>query len=450
MGGMNVYIARAGAALLWVSCGLTSFSVTASEGLLDILSLAKDADPTFRGASFERAAEQEAVKQARARLLPTIAFNVERTDNSDEIVESENQVADASSADYETSTYALTLNQSIYNHEYWVRYSQSKVVRDRADVEFDKARQNLLIKVAERYFTILKTEEQLRSISAEKEALRRHVEYASKSRSAGLGRRAEVVDAEARYYTALAEEAQFAKSLDDARYSLMELTGALHEELRPIQEALPLDLPEPAMPQPWIDRGLTGSPDVLSQQFTVEEARMEIKAQTSGHYPTLNLVYRNSDEDQGGSLFGGTSRVEGEEIALQLDVPIYQGGAVSSRRREAIERMYKSQEDLTRIQREVRTDVNSAFQGVMANIAQVKALQKTVSAQTEVLRNKEKGLQAGLYSMLVVLDAQRDLADAEKNYIEARYDYAINSLKLKRAAGVLVESDLVAINGWLR
>ncbi|GAB3096888.1 TolC family outer membrane protein [Aestuariicella hydrocarbonica] len=443
---MKNYITGAGVALLW----LASVPSLASEGLLDILSQAKTADPSFRGAAFERAAEQEAVKQARARLLPSLSFNAERTDNSDAIVESENQVANASSADYETTTYALTLNQSIYNHEYWVRYSQSKVVRDRADVEFDRARQDLLINVAERYFTVLKTEEQLSAISAEKEALQRHVEYASKSRNAGLGRRAEVVDAEARYYTALAEEAQFSKGLDDALFSLMQLTGQLHEELRPMQEKLPLELPDPAMPQPWIERGVTGNPDILSQQFTLQEARMEVKAQTAGHYPTLSLVYRNFDEDQGGSLFGGTSRIEGDEIALQLEVPIYQGGAVSSRRREAIERMHKSQEDLTRVLREVKTDVNSAFQGVMANIAQVKALQKTVSSQREVLRNKEKGLQAGLYTMLVVLDAQRDLADAQKNYIEARYDYAINSLKLKRAAGVLVEGDLVAINNWLR
>ncbi len=443
---MTVRLPGAVVALLWLASGTT----LASEGLLDVLNKAKDADPAFRGAGHQQAADQEAVKQARARLLPTLAFSAERTENSDDIVDSDNQVTNGSSADYDTTSFALTLNQSIYNHEYWVRYNQSKVVRDRADIALDKARQDLLIEVAERYFTVLKTEEQLHAISAEKEALQRHVEFASKSRSAGLGRRAEVVDAEARYFTALAEEAQYMKALDDARFALMEKTGLLHDELRPMQEEVPLLLPEPAAPQAWIERALSGNPDIQTQQFSLEEARMEVKAQTSGHYPTLNLVYRKFDEDQGGSLFGGTSRIEGDEIALQLEVPIYQGGSVSSRRREAIELMYKSEEELTRVKRQVQYEVNSAFQGVMANIAQVKALQKTVSAQREVVMNKERGLQAGLYSMLVVLDAQRDLADAERNYIEARYDYAINSLKLKRAAGVLVEGDLQGVNGWLQ
>lgn len=422
----------------------------AAEGLLDILGKAKLADPSYLGAAFEREAEREGVTQARARLLPSLSYSIQETDNTDDIASSENQVANASSATYDTTTSTLTLNQSIYNHELWVRYGQSKVGRDRADVDYDRARQELLISVSERYFTVLKTKEQLGAISAEKEALKRHMEYATKSQRAGLGRRAEVVDAEARYFTALAEEAQFTKSLDDSRFALMELTGELHEELRPIQERLPLDLPDPAMPQEWIDRGLAQSPDVLSQQFAFEEARLEVKAQTSGHYPTLDLVYRQFTEEQSGSLFGGASEVDSDELALQLNVPIYQGGSVSSRRREAIQRMHKSQEDLTKVRRTVKTDVNSAFQGIIANIAQVKALQKTVTSQQEVLKNKQKGLQAGLYTMLVVLDAQRDLADAERNYIEARYDYAINSLKLKRATGVLVESDLEAMNNWLQ
>lgn len=429
---------------------LASWPAFASEGLLDVLAQAKAADPNLRGASFVQSADMEAVQQARARLLPSAAFTFEEKDTSEDIIRSENIVTNGSSASYGTTTYTLTLNQSIYNHEYWVRYRQSKVVSERAVIDYDRATQDFLISVAERYFTILKTEEQLGAISAEKEALKSHVDYATKSRRVGLGRRAEVVDAEARYFTALAEEARFIKDLDDARYALMEMTGELHNDLRPIQEQLPMQAPEPSAAQAWIDRGLSQSPDVLSQQYSFQEAQMEVKAQNAGHLPTLDLVFRNINEDQGGSLFGGATEVETQEMALQLNIPLYQGGSVSSRKRQAIDRMYKSQEDLVRIQRQVTKEVNTAFQGVIANIAQVEALQRTLASQQEVLKNKERGLQAGLYPMLAVLDAQRDLANAQRNYIEARYDYAINSLKLKRAAGVLTEDDLVAISHWLQ
>lgn len=436
-----------------VACVLFVFAscpVFASEGLLDVLEKAKAADPSLRGASFIQSADMEAVNQARARLLPSASFTLEEKDTTEDIIKSENIVTSGSSASYGTSTYTLTLSQSVYNHEYWVRYRQSQVVSERAAIDYDRASQDFLISVAERYFTILKTEEQLGAISAEKEALKSHVDFATKSRRAGLGRRAEVVDAEARYFTALAEEAQFIKDLDDARYALMEKTGELHYDLRPIREELPMQPPEPSVAQAWIDRGLSQSPDLLSQQYSFREAQMEVKAQNAGHLPTLDLVFRNINEDQGGSVFGGASEVDTQEIALQLNIPLYQGGGVSSRKREAFDRMYKSQEDLVFIQRQITKEVNTAFQGVIANIAQVEALRRTLASQQEVLRNKERGLQAGLYPMLAVLDAQRDLASAQRNYIEARYDYAINSLKLKRAAGVLTEHDLVAISHWLQ
>lgn len=437
---------RLGCTVLMLATG----PALASEGLLDILAKAKLADPSLRGAAFVQSADMEAVQQARARLLPSASFSIEEADTDEEILKSENIVTNGSSAGYRTSAYTLTLNQSIYNHEYWVRYRQSKVVSDRASTDYDRATQDFLINVAERYFTVLKTKEQLGAISAEKEALKSHVDYATKSRRVGLSRQAEVVDAEARYYTALAEEARFTKDLDDARYSLMEMTGEFHSDLRPIQEQLPMRAPEPALAQEWIDRGLSQSPDVLSQKYTLQEAQMEVKAQNAGHFPTLDLVYTNTNEDQGGSLFGGATEVETQKIALQLSIPLYQGGGVSSRKRQAIDRMYKSQEDLIRIQRQVTKEVNTAFQGVVANVAQVEALQKTLASQQEVLRNKERGLQAGLYPMLAVLDAQRDLAIAQRNYIEARYDYAINSLKLKRATGVLTEQDLIDISQWLQ
>lgn len=429
---------------------LLATSAYAAEGLVEVLAKAKQSDPSFLGAGFVRSAEREAVKQARARLLPSLSIDLEQTQITDNIKQSDNTNTNGNTADYDESQYTLTLTQSIYSHEYWTRYRQAKDVGLRADSDFDSARQELLADVAERYFNVLKTQEQLGAIRAEKRALKKHAEFTAKSRKAGLGRISEVVDAEARYYTALAEEAQFAKSLDDARFALMEMTGDMPGDLRPIKEKLPLSPPDPAVPNDWIEQGLERNPEVRSQKHRLEEARKEIKAQNAGHYPTLDLVYRKYTDETSGSIFGGASEIESDEIELRFSLPIYQGGAVSSRKREAISRMYKAQEDLHKANRTVRTEVNSAFQGVIANIAQIQALHKTVMAQKAVLENKQRGYKNGLYTILIVLDAQRDLANAERNYIAARYDYAINSLKLKRAAGVLVEEDLVLMNNWLK
>jgi outer membrane protein len=430
---------------------MTVAATSWSEDLVDIMTLAKQSDPMFRGAGFDRAATAEGIKQARARLLPSLSYSIENTESDQTINETSDTVFGSTGAQNFTSeTNSLTLSQSIFNYEYWMRYGQSKAANTRADSEFEKASQDLLLRVAEAYFESIKAREQLASIGAEKAALKRHLQYAQKSHSAGIGRSAEVNDAEARYLSSVAKQSEFNKAYNDARYALFEIIGRLPEPLAAMRDQIPLVLPEPADPEAWITQGLANNPDVKIAQKKQEEARYEIKAQTAGHYPTLSLTMQNFTQVKEGSLYGGLNDIEQEDLTLKFDLPLYQGGAVSSRRREAYQRMYKAQEDIVLAQRTVQNQAQSSFQGIVANIAQIKALKQTVVAQNAVLDNKERGFQTGLYSIIAVLDAQQDLASAQQNYIAARNDYAINYIRLKRAAGVLIDTDIEFINGWLQ
>lgn len=440
---MNSLKAGLVAGLLAVSPGAMS------ENLIEILDKAKKADPKLLAAGFEQQAVAETVIQARARLLPGLSYSIEEKSSDQNIVETPNNVFRSGQQDFDTSTNTLTLSQSIFNYEYWMRFSQSKVARGRAELEFEKAYQDTLLRVGEAYFELLKAREKLSSVAAEKKALKGHLDYARKSFDAGLGREAEYHDARARYLTSVAEEIESQKLYGDARYVIMEIIGHLPERLLGMGNELPLISPEPASPDDWVEQGLKNNPDVRVAQEKLEEARYEIKAQTAGHYPTVSLLVQDYSQDSGGSLYGGQNDIEQQDVILTVDIPIYQGGAISSRRSEAIQRMYKAREELTEMKRSVENQAQSAFQGVVANIAQIKALQQTVVAQQAVLDNKERGFQSGLYSMIAVLDAQQDLAQAQQNYISARNDYAINYIRLKRAAGVLIDEDLKLINGWL-
>ncbi|GAA5316661.1 MAG: outer membrane channel protein TolC [Candidatus Pelagadaptatus aseana] len=431
----------AGALLIGHSAG--------AENLLQILDKAKLADPQFLGAGFEREAVGESVKQARARLLPGITYSLEQMDSDQNIIQTPNDVFGSGQQDFETDTDTLTLSQSIFNYEYWMRYGQAKVARTRADFEFEKAYQDLLLRVGETYFELLKAREQLSSIAAEKKALEGHLNYAKKSFDAGLGREAEYQDARARYLSSVAQEVEYQRLYGDARYAMLEIIGHLPERLEGMQRDLPLISPEPASSEDWVNRGLESNPDVKVAQEQLQEARYEIRAQNAGHFPTLSLVIQDYTQESGGSLYGGQNEIEQQDVMLTLDVPIYQGGAVSSRKREAVKRMHKAQEDLTQVKRGVENQAQSAYHGVVANIAQIKALEQTVVAQQAVLDNRERGFQSGLYGMIAVLDAQQDLAMAQMNYITARNDYAINFIRLKRAAGVLIDADLSQVNGWL-
>lgn len=420
-----------------------------AENLLEVLQQAKQADPIFLGAGYERAAVGETLEQATARMYPSLTLSAERKQTDQDIARADNTVFATGETDFSTRTLSATLTQPVFNYESTMRIEQAKVAKGRSDIEFDKAYQDLLLRVSEAYFEQLKAREQLAAIASEKEALKRHYDYAKKSFEAGITREAEATDAEARYLSSLAQEIEYQRNYEDARYKLMEIIGRLPSRLAPMREVLPLVLPEPARPSDWIAMGLVNNPDILIPKQNLEEARYEIKAQNGGHFPRLDFVINQYSQDTDGSLFGGGSDVDTTEIAVKLEMPIYQGGAVSSRKREAKQRMYKSREDVALAQRTIETQAQSAFQGIVATMAQITALKKTVFAQQSVLENKEKGFQSGLYSIIAVLDAQQDLANAQQSYVAARNDYAINYVRLKRAAGVLEETDLATINGWL-
>jgi len=421
-----------------------------AESLLDVWADAQKADPVFLGAGYERDAMYEIADQTSARRYPSLVFAAEHKRTEQDIRRASNTVyAAGSKMDFDTDAWSATLTQPLFNHESNMRVKQSTIAKDRSDIEFEKAYQDLMLRVAESYFEKLKAEEQLAAIAAEKQALQRHYEYAQKSYEAGITRQAEATDAEARYLSSLAQEIEYQRVNDDAKYRLREIIGRLPKTLSPMKEELSLSLPEPTDPEAWIAQGLENNPDVLIPRKNVEEARYEVKVQDAGHYPRVDFYATHGNEDTGGSLFGGGSDVDTTEIGVKLELAIFQGGAVNSRQREAKKRMLMSAEQEALAARTLENQAQSAYRGIVANIAQIKALRKTVAAQQSVVENKEKGLQSGLYSMIAVLDAQQDLASARQSYVEARNDYAINFVRLKRAAGVLSESDLAKVNGWL-
>ncbi|MFT6043732.1 MAG: outer membrane protein [Porticoccaceae bacterium] len=428
---------------------MLAISTLQAENLLDTLDKALISDPTFLGASYQRDALSERLIQARSSLLPRLSMSYEDKETGQNIKKSDNNVFGSGSSTFGTTTSTLTLSQSIFDYEYWMRYNKAKITTKRSVDEFEQARQNLMLRVSQAYFEQIKAREQLAAIGSEKEALYGHLNYAQKSVKAGIGRMTEVDDADARYLASVAREVEYQKLFDDARYNLMEITGSLSGPLAAIKEDAPLTMPSPASPKDWITRGIKNNPDVAVAEKILEEARYEIKALKSGHYPTLQLEYNAYDQDTGGSLFGGGSRVKTEDIILRLEIPLYEGGVVSSRSKEAVQMMYKAQEDVHFIKRAVKNEVQSSFHGLVANIAQTKALKRALTAQENVLKSKRKGLQSGLYKMMAVLDAEQDLARARQAYIAVRNDYAINYVRLKRATGLLVADDITTVNGWL-
>lgn len=418
--------------------------------LVDSLVLAKEHDPVYLAARHELGATGEARIQARAGLLPQISYQFETRETDQDIIEAQNAVFDNTSNSFRTDTRGLTVSQTLFNFEKFQRYSQSKVTVSRAQSEFLVAQQDLYLRVAEAYFLVLERQDQLETVQAEKEAMEKHLALAERKVARGLSRSVDEQEARAKYLNALSKEIELESFLLDAKYALRESIGQLPEGLQPLKTGIALESPIPQNPEQWVDLAEAHNPVLQAAMLSVREASKEVSALKGRHYPTLDLVYTDTNRDAGGSLFDGGSETDTAEIALQLNIPLYSGGAASSRVRQATSTKYRVEEELTRQRREIQRSTVDAMRRIGAAIAQIEALEQSVEAHRQTLEIKQRGYSAGRYHIIEVLDTQQELSAAQQMLTKSRYDYALNTLRLKYAAGVISEEDIHIVNGWLQ
>jgi outer membrane protein len=213
---------------------------------------------------------------------------------------------------------------------------------------------------------------------------------------------------------------------------------------------MPLIAPDPSDINQWTEKSLIQNFSLLAKRAAAESSNEEIKRQRAGHYPTLDLVGTRTRNDDDGSITGPGIRVDSTILGLQLNVPLFQGGIVSSRTEEAVHRRDAAQQEFEAVRRATEREARASYLGVVGGAAKVTALSQAVMAGESALEAKIQGFAAGVNTNLDVLDATRDLYRAKRDLSSARYDYLLNILRLKQAAGTLGESDVVQMNGWLQ
>ena len=436
-----------------VICFLVSFPAAvpaASDDMLGIYRLAIDNDPQFKGAAYERSALQESLKQAYARLYPEIHAEGIYGKISQDIVSSSNPVYTTGSSDYDTKTYTGKLTQSLFQYSLYMEVSQAKFLQKRADVDFQFARQDLILRVSHAYLTALAARENLAYANAERDDIKMLHERAEARYKSGLAPLTDLYDARARFASVNAQVIKAESDLRDALQAVREICGKTVSEIKALKEELPIVMPNPENPEHWVKVALEQNLKIRSTQYDYDISQKEIDKQMAGHYPKLDLVGRYYREDTGGSLFGGGSVVDTMDFMLQANVPIFEGGLISSRVREAKDKSKKSSETLEKQRRAVVREVNASYDGIRSSMSRAEALKKSVESQTVLLEAKEGGYKSGLYTSIAVLDAARDLYMYRRDYAQSRYEYVMNTLRLKQAVGTLTEAEIVTINGWLQ
>jgi len=423
--------------------------VAVAENLLQVYEMALEHDPTFQSGFHEHEASKEIYSQAKALLLPTIKFDYSTTDTSVTINQSDNPAFDRTADSYTADNMTLSLTQSVYSFSNWAYFKQAKEDVKRVASELEDVKQDLFMRVSEGYFSALREYDNYRSVKSEVTSLQKHYELVQQQREDGLARITDELDAQARFMQAKAREVEIRNALKDALQGLKEMTGQVPTSLVGLGLDMNLVEPTPAYPEEWVEKSREHNPLVIAKRYASAVAWQEVRRQKGGHYPTIDLVYTTNQRVTTGSVFDGANDIDTEDLLLKLTVPIYAGGAVSSKVREAVELHNKAQDELRIEWLATERETYAAFDGVVGSIAKVEALQNSVDAYELGVEAKRTAYESGLTSSLSVLDAERDLFFARTDFSSARYDYLINTLRLKRAVGLLTLADLKQVNNML-
>lgn len=426
-------------------------AVVFADDLLTVYRLAREQDPKLQAAESGYQAGLQKLPQARALLLPTVSATARKNRNRDETVTDSNIASrPAGSAEYDSTEYALNLTQPVFNSASLAEVRRARADVRRAEAERLGAQQDLMLRVVEAYFNVLAAADGLEFARAEKAAVARNLETVQGRLQVGLAARADVHEAKARYELAAVQEVEAENGLEDRREALRELTGRRHAALTRLAERIPLAMPVPPDIDSWVQRALAQSPVLITRRETVESAREEVKRSHAGHYPSLDVVGSRTRTDADASITGPGIRADNTVLGLQLTVPLIQGGLVSARTAEAGHRLSATEQELEGARRNVERTVRSAFLGVVSGVARVNALTQAVTANEAALQVKSEGFKARVNTLLDILDTNRELYRAKREHGRARYDYALNWLRLKQSAGTLAEDDVAHVNSWLQ
>jgi outer membrane protein len=424
-------------------------AVARGEDLLQLYQLSIAKDPQYKGASYQRLALKEGVKQAQAALRPTVDLQGNMTETRQKVANSENQVFADGSSTYMSTTLGPTVNIPLLQVSLFVQLHQKKQIAKRADVDYELAKQDLIFRLAKAYVAAQTAADNVVYAKEEKKDVEAFVERADVRFKSGLAPNTDLYDAQARLASVEASIVKSENEYQTALQALASMTGAPVQSAFRLKDGLPLVMPNPAKVEDWTNMGLEKSLEILSRQYDADTARRGVSLQKSANLPTLNAVGQVTRNDMGGSLYGGGAVVNSGTIALNLDVPIFEGFAVKSKVREAKDRYQESLQNLEQQKRDVILHVTTAFSGVKTAISRAEALKKSIDAQTEIYNAKGRGYRSGVYTSLAVLDAAKDLYLYRRDYSVSRYDYVMNTLELKKAVGTLSEEDLILINNWL-
>jgi outer membrane protein len=418
----------------------------------DLLAVYREAslqDAVYAAAKAQYIAAQERLPQGRALLLPNVNFGAGANYNNLDI-EYQNSTFASGKRDFHDYNYGVTVTQPLYRSENALTFEQAKIQVRQAQTQFAAAAQELMTRVAQAYFDVLLARANLSTIESQKIAVAEQLEQAKRNFVVGTATITDSREAQARYDLVVAQELAAQNDVEVKNRGLEQLVGKPVGALAGLSTPVTLNAPQPAEMDAWVEQAYQSSLQIAAAQHSVELAAREVERASAGHRPTLDAVGALTQTYASSSAQGIGSDVRALVIGVQLNVPLYQGGAISSRVREAVANQERARQDLENARRSAALQTRQAYLGVTSGLAQAQALQQAVASTQLQLESTKLGQEVGVRTAVDVLNAEQQLSIARRDQAQAVYNTILNQLRLKAAVGKLAEADLADINALLK
>jgi outer membrane protein len=423
-----------------------------SENLLDIYNEALQNDPTYRAAEYSYLADKEIVVQGRAALLPSLTLS--GSTNWNEYYQDKQL-----QQQYNSFSSSARITQPLFRLDTWFQFRQARSLTDAAEADFAYEQQNLLVRTADLYFGVLRAIDNLNAAISEEKAIKKQLDQAQQRFEVGLSAITGVQEAQLAFDLSKASRINIEGKLFSSREALNALIGREIFSLSELGDSLVVSNPSPVSKEKWVELALTNNFQLKASYLRKKAAKNSARSAASNHLPKIDIIGTESESETNqfnyeGLNFNGQGipvpAITGRRnFGIQFSMPLFQGGAVSSKRKQAYLKYDQATENTLFAERKVIQEVRSQYSNVLTLVANVTAQTQAVKSATSALEATQVGYKVGTRNVVDLLQAEKNLYSAEKNLSNAKYDYILSNLRLLLASGTISPSEIISINSLL-
>ncbi len=425
-------------------------STASASDLTEIYELAKNNDGRMAVAQAARNNQQEVVPQAMARMLPTANFNAF---TGREEMENKNNATSINYSDsYDINGYGLNVTQPLFDAEIWYGYKAAKQLENKSSTDLEVAKKQLILRVATSYIEVLRAQNSLVIAKEEERVVKQQLENARKRLKDGLISETDLYEAEAVYDAVKLNRIVAEGEVDLNLENITLLTGKSYTKLMDFSRKLPIGFPAPRKLDHWVSKAERKSLSVKAAEFAYEATKSNVDEVKGRHYPKVNLRASYIDSSNNGANYEGNDfdyEYTASNVVINVNIPLYAGGGVSSEVRRSYHVNQEARANLELQKQLARQGAKNYFNKLKVGEHRIEAAEQTIMSSENAVKSAKKGYEIGIRTLLEVLDAERRFYTAEKVFADAKYDFIINSLKLKLVAGVLEDKDIARLDKYL-